>query len=394
MSAHPALDTVARSYLVAGLAVGEIVDGFVDSFHGPETLRETARSTRPEAALQELLASIETLDPSPRRTWFEAQYRALQATLDIAGGRLTNYREQVRSCFDIEAEWQPDDRFVAAHETLESLLPGEGTIGERQVAWRQQFELETDRILSVAGPILDDLRDRTRQIVSLPDGESFDLVLVQNQPWSGYNWYLGDSRSRIEINTDLPVRLNALPDLLAHEGYPGHHTEHSVREVLQYRERGEGEFAIALLTTPQAVISEGIATNALEAVVPEDELPGWLRDTVYSPAGMDVDIERDLEIARASRVLSGAMGNAALLVHDRGESVDTAVEYLVRYGLRSEKEARQSMEFVMHPLFRTYVYTYSVGYELVHNALQSQPDRKAAFRDLLTRHWTPGMLRG
>lgn len=385
-------DAVSRTYLIAGLAIGEVVEGFVDSYHGPDDLPAIAAATPPAEALKNLEAAIAGLERSHRKSWLDTQFRAMRATLEIVEGRLTNYREQVSSCYDIEPAWVDDARILEAHENLESLLPGNGTIGERQVAWRKQFELENDRIPPLAGPILDELRNRTRQILELPEEESFELVLVQNQPWSGYNWYLGSCRSRIEINTDLPVRLNALPDLLAHEGYPGHHTEHSARETFQFLERGEGEFAIALLTTPQAVISEGIATNALETVVPEDELPGWLQEFVYGPAGMDVDIERDLEIARASRVLGGVMGNAALLVHDQGKSVDAAVDYLVRYGLRSEREARQSMEFVMHPLFRTYVYTYTAGYDLIYNTLQNCPDQKEMFRDLLLEHWSPGLL--
>src|SRR5690606_25247427 len=100
-----------------------------------------------------------------------------------------------------------------------------------------------------------------------PAGESADIVLVNNQPWSGYNWYLGDLQSRIEINTDLPVRANALPDLVAHEIYCGHHTEHALKEAHRYRELGHGEASVALLTSAQAVISEGIATSAFDVLI-------------------------------------------------------------------------------------------------------------------------------
>ena len=51
--------------------------------------------------------------------------------------------------------------------------------------------------------------------------------MVQDQPWSGYNWYLGNGRSRVDLNTDLPIYAYLLTDLLTHEGYPGHHTEHA-----------------------------------------------------------------------------------------------------------------------------------------------------------------------
>ena len=51
-------------------------------------------------------------------------------------------------------------------------------------------------------------------------------------------------------------------DYLAHEGYPGHHTEHALRENRQYRAHGQGEYAIQLINTPESLISEAIATCA------------------------------------------------------------------------------------------------------------------------------------
>jgi hypothetical protein len=52
----------------------------------------------------------------------------------------------------------------------------------------------------------------------------------------------------------------------AHEGYPGHHTEFSVKEWKLYRELNQFEHSILLLNSPKLIISEGIAelaTNVL-----------------------------------------------------------------------------------------------------------------------------------
>lgn len=40
------------------------------------------------------------------------------------------------------------------------------------------------------------------------------------------------------INVDLPVWSHRLPDLVAHELYPGHHTEHAWKEHALVRGRG------------------------------------------------------------------------------------------------------------------------------------------------------------
>lgn len=57
-----------------------------------------------------------------------------------------------------------------------------------------------------------------------------------DEPFAAANGYLGDYRLRIELNTDLPVNLARLSDLLAHEAYPGHHTELVLKEEHLYRE--------------------------------------------------------------------------------------------------------------------------------------------------------------
>ena len=57
--------------------------------------------------------------------------------------------------------------------------------------------------------------------VTLPAGESFTVEYVTNKTWSGYNWYQGNYRSLIQVNTDLPIYIDRAIDLACHEGYPG-----------------------------------------------------------------------------------------------------------------------------------------------------------------------------
>lgn len=389
-----AIDSVSRAYIIAGLRLGRDVDGLVDNYHGPAELVDVAANISIDQALNDLEAMLDSIESPSRRSYLESQSRALRMVARVAQGETVSYRDQVAGCFDVEPAWVDESAFEAAHDMLDRLLPGSGSLQERRERYRANFAIEADQALELAGNILTDLRTRTATIIDLPDEESVELRFVSDQPGSGYNWYLGNLASRIEINTDLPIHINDLPDLLAHEAYPGHHTEHSLHEQLHFRDRGYGEAAITLLITPQAVVSEGIATSAFESAIPVTDQVGWLRDHVYDPAGMDVDIEADLAIRQAARALSEVSGNAALLLHDQGRSLDEAVDYLMRYGLRSEEEARKSAQFLTHPLFRTYAYTYTSGHELVSGYLLGRGDPVAGFRALLTEQWTPGRLRG
>src|SRR5581483_9181038 len=115
--------------------------------------------------------------------------------------------------------------------------------------------------------LAEDLRERTTALFGFPDGDRIDFELVRDQPWAGFNYYLGGLRSRVAINVDLPVLSSSLAHLVAHEAYPGHHTEHSRKEVGLFRGRHFVEESIFLVGTPQCLIAEGLADLGLEVVM-------------------------------------------------------------------------------------------------------------------------------
>jgi hypothetical protein len=389
------MDEAARRYVVAGLRLGQDVEGFVDSYYGPEELRTEARQIlNIGRALDDLDSTLVALPATARRDWLTFQARAMRVVARVQAGDALSYSDQVRAYYDIEPTWTDEKLFDEAHATLDALLPGDGSLVERRAAYRKQFVIPRERILPLAESLTVDLRERTGRLVELPEGEDAELQLVSNQPWSGYNWYLGGLRSRVEVNTDLPVYANALPDLLAHELYPGHHTEHSLKEHHLFRIHGYGDVTIALLTSPQAVVSEGIATMAFSSVVADTERADWLREHTFNPLGIAADVERDLRIAAAGEALRKVAGNAALLLHERQASVEQVVAYLSRYSLQGRHEAEHRIRFLAHPLYGTYVFSYPVGHDLVEAYLARAPNRQAALRSLLTEYWTPTRLRG
>ena len=309
----------------------------------------------------------------------------------VAGEELP-YREEVRLLFDIEPVATPEGVYDAAIADLDTLLPGDGPIAERMVAWRQSYAIPPETARRLVDVILPELRARTQEFVDLPEDESIEIRMVQDQPWSGYNWYLGNGRSRVDLNTDLPIYAYRLTDLLAHEGYPGHHTEHALKERL-YTEQGLGEHALQLINTPECVISEGIATVAEKMLFDPQELVRFRRERVYPAAGITGDPEREVAIGAAPRILRSVPGNAALLLHEEGRDPEDVVAYLQRYGLSTEAEARQRLRFIADPLWRAYIFTYHVGYELISGWLDQAPtERHGRFRTLLTEQVYPSQI--
>ncbi len=388
------LDAVSRAYILTGLRVGEDIEGFVDSYYGPQSLREAAQQSEDALVfLQDLETEVGRMPSNSRRAFFEAQLASLETVLNIQAGRALPYLDEVAAIYQIQPEFTDESVFQAAHYSLDQLLPGDGSLEDRLESYRVQLTINSEQARSVIHHLTGHLRALTSSCFELPDEESASIDFVRNQPWAGYNWYLGNLQSRIEINTDLPIRINSLPDLIAHEIYCGHHTEHALKELHLYRQQGFGEPSIALLTSTQAVISEGIATSALELLIPNSELPQWLREHCYRPAGVDIDIDKDLKIADALRPLRYVSENAALLLHQYGRSESEVVDYIRRWGLRDQEHARQTVRFITTPILRTYIFCYARGYDLVQRYLAESDDRVTAFWSLLTEHWTPQLLR-
>jgi len=366
------LDAMSRAYIELAFGIERHIEGTVDAWFSPPGIRTSALAgpvpsaadllDRAGALLDEV--TVADLDPA-RSDYLTAQVRALETTCRKLTGEQISYRDEIRLCFDIEPERQPESVYDEAIVALHDALPGEGDVAARMIAWREQFEIPADAARAMIDTIADEIRERTAGFVILPRDEAIEVSMVSDKPWGGYNWYLGDCRSLIEVNTDLPIQANGLLDLICHEGYPGHHTEHAIKELRLYRERGYGEHAIQLINTPECVISEGIATLAQSIIFTPEAASVWRGARLYAPLGLVIDPAQEVQIERAQRQLKSVGGNAALLLHDDGAPEDEVVAYLVRYGLETEARARHRLRFLSDPLWRAYVFTYHVGFDLL-----------------------------
>jgi hypothetical protein len=384
------MDSIAERYLRLGLGLGKHVEGLVDGYFGPPELAEDDRQSL-EELLEEarsLRAHVPNADlDEQRRRWLTAQIDGIECVAQMTAGTEVAWREAVRRCYGIEVERTPEERFEEAHAMLDAALPGSGDLGERLEAWRRTQDVPRDKLLPGFHALIDELRVRTRDIVELPEGERFDAQLVSGEPWGAYNWYLGDLESRIDINTDLPVRSYYLAILAAHEGYPGHHTEAVCKEARLVRGEGRDELSILLIHTPECLVAEGIATNAIDQALGED----WTARAAEILRGLEIPF--DDEIARVVVTATGQLQevdvNIALSVAEDGWSESAAVEYHRQWALSPEDRARRAVAFDTHPMWSIYVPTYSYGERLVRAFSGS---RDVGFRSLLTEQLTTADL--
>lgn len=395
MSAVP---SIIEKWLRLGLRVGRHVDGFVDAYFGPASIAEAARAEAPiapGALVAEAEALLRDLDDgvgadrvdAGRRRWLRAQVVGVHTSARILAGESIAYADEVEACYGVRPRPRDTDEFAAAHRRLDLVLPGTGSVGERLVAWRESTAIPVDRLDGVLRSIAEDLRERTDRMFGLPEGERVEWELASGQPWSGFNYYEGDLRSRVAINTDLPVLATSIGRLVAHEAYPGHHTEHTRKEAGLVRTRGWVEETIFCVGTPQCLVTEGLADLALEIVAGPE--PDVLVAEHLGRAGLRLDAATATAVRAASASLDAVRGNAAWMLHADGASVDDVVAYVERWGLVPRARAEKSIEFLLSPTWRAYISCYVEGYPLCRDWVAGDPDR---FETLLTEQVLPADL--
>ena len=391
------MSDISRAYIRLAHQIEQHQPGYIDSYYGPKSwiqgIKKRSLSDLKREADQ-LASEVQKMKEEARRLFLAAQVRAMQTSIALLQGEKISYIDEVYLLYDVKPQPISESQFDDAIAKLDELLPGKGDIATREQAFRQSFEVPAERLPMVLNAIVSALAYRTRRLFRLPSHESFDVQYVKNQPWSAYNWYLGRYRSRIDINTDLPSHLNTLPDLVAHEAYPGHHTEHVIKEQRLWQAKQRGEHSILLINAPECVVSEGIATHARRIVINDVEVRNWMvYDLVARTQLKGVNVEAMLALRRAKQALGAVSSNAALLYHQDGASKKEVLAYIQRYGLRSAKEADKSFDFLTHPNFRSYLFTYRVGSQLLEQLFQ-KGDSIQWFTRLLTEPITPSIIRG
>jgi hypothetical protein len=391
-------NNIARDYILLAFAIDRHIPGYIDAYFGPEEVKAEALSrdkvaiatlSREAARLAQAIAESEF--ETQRAEFLTAQVIAMQTTLRLLQGEHLPLAQEVELLYGLAPEWVDESRFEEAHRQLDALLPPGENLAARMTAYKKAAEVSVDAALPLLNEIRLRLRTLARQRFSLPTAEDFELVMVTDKPWSGYNWFLGKSRSRIEINTDLPLRATNFLTLMAHEGYPGHHTELSFKETRLLHEKNWQEHGIALINTPSCSISEGIANCALDTLLTAEEQLAWEID-LFARAGLKLDAAWASQVRTAFKPLTRITGNAAFLLYEQGRSKEDVAAYIEKWGLSSPVEARKSVEFISHPLYRSYIFNYTLGVDLLERLFEVKGNRQTWFTRLLTEPITPRMI--
>jgi hypothetical protein len=378
------MNELAERYVKLVLALGQHDGDYVDAYYGPAEWRTDAETRKwpleqidkEAATLQQSLASAAPATGADeivrlRHTYLTKQVSALRTRVAMLSGRKLTFDEESKALYDAVAPINDPSIFEKTLQELGKRLPGSGSVLERYDAFRSTFVIPRERLDATFKAAIDGCRSRTSAHVTLPPGESFTVEYVTNKSWSGYNWYQGQYKSLIQVNTDLPIYVDRAVDLACHEGYPGHHVYNVLLEKNLVRDRGWVEFSVYPLFSPQSLIAEGTANFGIDVAFPSQDRLAFERSTIFPAAGLDPSRAAEYyEIFALVDRLSYA-GNEAARRYINGQ-VDAkgAADWLERYALYSPPRAAQRVRFMDQ--YRSYVINYNLGKDMVKRYVEAQ----------------------
>jgi hypothetical protein len=404
------MNALAERYVKTVLALGQHDKDYVDAYYGPpEWKRDVDSSTITLDAIAAQARSLRAdLSKVPagrdemgrlRHQYLDRQLAALEARVRMLKGERLTFDKESQALYDAVAPAYGVSHFQKILDTLEKRFPGQGALAARYEEWRRSFVIPREKLDAVFQTAIKACRERTLPHVALPANERFTVEYVTNKSWSGYNWYQGDYRSVIQVNTDLPIYIDRAIDLACHEGYPGHHVYNALLEKHLVRDRGWMEFTVYPLFSPQSLIAEGTANYGIDVAFPGRERVEFERTVLFPAAGLDPSGAAEYyEVQALVEELAYAGNEAARAYLDRAISAADAAAYLEKYALYSPERAKQRVRFMEQ--YRSYVINYNLGKDMVRQYIEADggtagnPARRwAEFERLLSSPRLPSGLR-
>ena len=392
------LKDVAERYVRLVLAMGLHDADYVDAYYGPPEWRKQVESEKPAlaeiatraSALRDDVAKAPTAPPvkSDAELWklrlqyLDRQLSALQARVGMLQGKRLSFDEESRALYDAVAPTHTEADFQAIIAKLDKALPGDAPLIQRYEKFKSAFIIPPDRLDRVFQTAIRACRDRTVAAVELPPRESFTVEYVTGKSWSGYNWYQGNYKSLIQVNTDLPIYIDRAIDLACHEGYPGHHVYNVLLEKHLVRDRGWTEFTVYPLFSPQSLIAEGTANYGIDVAFTRAERVAFERDILFPLGKLDAGRAKEYyDVMALVDQLSYAGNEAARRYLDGKIDAKTAADWLERYAMMPRARAEQRVKFFDQ--YRSYVINYNLGKDLV----RAFVERRIRADNTASRRW-------
>ena len=408
------MNQIAENYVKLVLEIGLYRPEYVDAYYGPKEWKPDAKSKRDIDSIlitslnkkaDDLLNKLDELSEysateieTLRYRFLYKQLLSIKGMIAIISGAELTFEKEAQILYDADPPKLEKEHFVEILKKLDGIVPGEGNLTHRYNSFKDQFTIPKEKLDSAFNIAMKECRQRTIEYISLPQDEKFNVEYVNDKPWGAYNWFKGNLTSVIQVNTDLPITIDRIIGLSAHEGYPGHHLFNSLLEQKLVKDRGWIEYSVYPLYSPISLIAEGTANFSEKLIFPGSSKIKFMKNVLFPLAGLDTSLtEKYQKVIELVDQLNYAGNEAARNYLDGNWERSETLSFLMEYALHSRERAEKKIDFI--EFYRSYIINYNYGFDLVTKFIEqnggTEDDlrrRWELFEQLLTTPQTPSGL--
>jgi hypothetical protein len=394
------LDKTGEKLVELTLMAGTLDDDLVDSYIGEIKIDTTTKFNIEDLkkAFEELLVELTNLEVDSESLNYRKKYQmgiinAVLTRLKVLNNEDISFIDECENIYQFTPDIKEYSYFDSLLVELDKELLGEESLPLKIANYRDRFKLRYTKIDEAFRKSINEAKKITNQYIQLPDSEVVTIEYIDGAPWSAYNWYQGKFKSLIQLNTQSDVHLERVLDLAAHESYPGHHVYYTLRDKMYYQDSGFVEFSIYTLFSPVSFLAEGTAVYGNELVFPGERKIDFIRSEITGKYNYSYqELKKYFDLLDILSKLDEVQITIARDLIDNKISNETALIYIQKYGLESERSSYRRLDFINR--YRSYIINYTAGKKLVASYIENKAGtdlkkRWKVYKEILENPYLP-----
>ncbi len=238
----------------------------IDMNKGKILATKVADYTQARAALAELAARAFTLPEADRRLYYTQACISLDSFCASRQGLLDDMSSQIGMFLHVNpapiSTAEIEGYMKSIHELLNN-MGYTGDIRKQCAAWEEKNKVPTDEVQGVMDELMAISRERTGNILELPEGDYYGCETVNGAPFNARSDF---HRRKVVINIAPTLTRQSLKHLVCHECYPGHFMQFSLRQRLYERGVAAADGLLSVVNHSSSSTFEGIADAGIEFI--------------------------------------------------------------------------------------------------------------------------------
>ena len=238
---------------------------------GKVPAKEFSDYSQARQSLSELAKNALSLPEEDRRLYYTQASISLDSFCASRMGLLPSLSSQIGMFLHVNPAPVSDaeiDRFKQEIRSMLTSMGYSGNLAEQCDKWEEKNRVPADEVKGVMEELMAEARERTGEILELPENDYYSVVTEKGCPFNAASYY---EKRHVVINIDPILTRQGLKHLVCHECYPGHFMQFSLRQRLYEKGLAAADGLLSVCNHSSSATFEGIGDVSLEFI-------NWIQD--------------------------------------------------------------------------------------------------------------------